>query len=363
MALIVISAPDNLSYTGNPFGFEFATDVPAENILWVEISDFPGTDIYATIRKESIQGVNLSAKIQLQEIYEALTPMPNPSSDINTVKILTVKAQFTTGLKPDPFVTPPFIVSAIYGAQTKLKYAQGRRALDSYNVMTNQTQRPTTPQAKTFLQVGSDSLAGFDPSFNVTIIYKDGSEYIHPNPFVIFPIIGNLTKTINVSWDVYNYGTLDPGGAGKEIAYVLLSFNDGTILYLRPVIFQKYGREFHWVNGLGGLDSAVFIGSFKQSVEIKREIAESFLDVNYNLESPQFSQFSQDAGLVFSGNSGYMPKAEIQAAAGILTAPKAWERIDNQFIPIIVTGDGGLIFDEFERLYAFDFTYKHAFNI
>lgn len=360
MGLIVIETPEALNYTGNPFGFILGTDTPAETILWVEIWD--GGNLLATIRKEAIQGAFLSADFQLNGIFAASVDMPIPGGDTDTVKELTIKAQFTTGEKPQVFTTAPFLERGVYGAHKKIDYATGRRALDFYNIMTDQTERGTTPAAKTFVQIGAKE-AAFNPFFNVEIKYKDGSIYEHPTPFNLGTVAAFSTKTFDISWDLYNYGGIDPGGAGKDISRVLLRFNiEAFDLSLKPVK-AKHKREFHWVNLLGGLDSAVFTGAFKEKTEIKREISERGLKQNFAIYPGQFSQFSQEAAGIYSGNSGYMSETAVKQAAGILFSPQVWERTAaGVFIPVLVIGDGGQIIDENSRLFSFDFEYRYAFN-
>lgn len=366
MALTITEQPGDVAYTRNPMYFRIHNDNSTATELYAivfQVDEFDAGNQIATLRKSFDLAGN--ALLRIEDVLDAFISFGLPDDGQWPTNMLRYDVAFVSaepGQEPGIYEVISARKLALKGGFTALQYARGRRPLLNpanltENLLTANTIRivDVDMPVPVLFQAGADDITAVTAFYINT--YTDGTTQGGPGTTEINfgDVDKRQNKMLQIGFDAQPYLALNPA---KTLVKTILVF-PYTFFELR-LTKAKRRRPIYFVNKMGGIDSFLLTGQFSQKDTFDRSFYEVGNQFGPNELAASIVPANPNRTTIFEGNTGYHPKAEIEAAAYMLESPAMWEWDGDGYVPIVAqTGDATIKADS-ETAYWFDFSYQTA---
>ena len=124
---------------------------------------------------------------------------------------------------------------------------------------------------------------------------------------------------------------------------------------------STYSQQFAFVNKLGGTDTFVFEGITETDFSVNRTTYETTYNQNFNTAVGLTNNLNSTSQKIYTSNSGWISKSEMDWLTEMLTSPKVWSIEDSEFKTINITGHEWSYNDQ-TKLYSLKISWKYGWS-
>jgi len=122
------------------------------------------------------------------------------------------------------------------------------------------------------------------------------------------------------------------------------------------------GREFIFINSLGGVDTLQVTNTEETAVELSTETAERFLAYNYDTQAGQYYNFFKESFNTQKCTTNLLTKEQRLYLQEFFSSAYIWEVTEESFIPVILTDSNYTLQKNRSALQNIQFSYRYAFD-
>ena len=356
--ITILTQPTPIAISGNSMAFGLASDAARLSCSLYLESEF-GKDDFRVVHTE-IRPLNSlgSTVFDLAAVLDAeLELQPYDFASANKVAGKTACRRYFLAFK-EGIHNEVALAEANLLSETKF-VLKAKRNLAYFNLgslpFTGTTLLSLKPSSRTFFPNQKDWLwllpfedAWLDVSFDTgnytdTISFGEAKQYL-PVGIPLHEVVSKAMRA-DPDWQVIKLEVL-----GKKLS-LERAYED-----------LPYIREFHFENCLGGFDSLITYGKGQQTENISFTEAEKYLAHTDTYQEGEFLRYGITSRKSYKLTIGYRHLEEREAARAILYAAKAFERLNDKFLPLIITSQNVQTEKDGINRYTLAFEYKYAFN-